>query len=80
MLLEDLKRNEHLVYVDTAMNLRPEDDEAIRHYDPFNDQVNVYERSTQIAQKAHGFLERLNVSAESQFSDTSYLKHLQLKA
>ena len=27
MLIEDLKRNEHLVYVDTAMNLTPEDDE-----------------------------------------------------
>ena len=36
MLLDDMKRTDHLVYVDSALNISEEDDQAIKNKEPIN--------------------------------------------
>ena len=52
MLIDDLKRTEHLVYVDTALNLTEAESKAILDKEPI-DPEKVVKRSAQIAEKAH---------------------------
>ena len=39
----------------------------------------VSKRSTQIAEKAHEFLQRLQVPTEEQFTDPNFKRHLKVK-
>ena len=78
VLIEDLRRTDHLVYVDTTLNISKEHEQAIKNEMPINFE-NVSKRSSQIAEKAHDFLQRLNVPTDSQFSDPNFRRHLKVK-
>jgi hypothetical protein len=45
MLLEDMKRTDHLVYVDTALNISSEDEQALKNREPI-DVERVVKRSS----------------------------------
>lgn len=80
VLIEDLKRTDHLVYVDTALNLTDQVDKILKNPDGQKfDQEAVHRRSTQIAEKAYGFLKKLHVPYDSSFSHDQYRRHLKLK-
>ena len=80
MLIEDLKRTEHLVYVDTAMNMTDLEEKGLRLGEKPIDQDKVMQRSTMIAERAHQFLKKLHVPPSEQFSDPSFPGHLRSKA
>ena len=78
MLVDDLQRTDHLVYVDTALNLTEKESKAIKDGEPMDTDM-VVKRSSQIAEKAYSFLKTLCVPKESTFSDLAYLKNMRLK-
>lgn len=78
MLIEDMKRTDHLIYVDTTLSLTEQEHEAVKNQEPI-DFDRVAQRKSQIAEQAYKFLMSLQTPLESTFSDTVYLHHLNLK-
>lgn len=54
-MIEELRRTDHLVYVDTALELKDEEREAIKQQDAI-DYDKIAKRRSQIAQRAHEYL------------------------
>ena len=78
MLIEDLRRTDHLVYVDTTMPLEEHEREAIMRKEPL-DYKKVLTRKSQIAEKAYSHLKKLNIPTDAAFSDPNFLVHLKGK-
>ena len=78
MLIEDLKRTEHLVYVDTTLVLSDEERQSIKQDLPI-DFDRVASRKSEIAEQAYKYLQKLQTPIGSTFSDPTYLHHLNLK-
>ena len=65
-LIEDLAMTEHQVYVDTAQGLSDDEDDEDKPL-RITDQQKVFRRSTQIAEKAYLFLQKLDLPRKSVF-------------
>ena len=78
MMVEEQKRTDHLIYVDTTLNVSDSEERAIKNGEPI-DRRKIMKRSVQIAEKAHEFLKKLAVPIESAFSDPAYLRSIKIK-